>query len=122
MSIEPSAPDPIDLYVGDRFKTLRIAAGVSQRDMAERLGITFQQVQKYERAKNRISASMLYKIASYLGVSVIDFFPNGEGDNLPFASLKGARQLTEHYRALGDQQRALVVQVARELSRSQSSD
>ena len=121
MTDEISAPDPIDLYVGERFRTLRTAAGVSQRDIAEGLGVTFQQVQKYERAKNRISASMLAKMANFLGVGILDFYPpegGGEGE-LPFASLKGAKQLATSYRALSDKQRQLVVDLARELARSE---
>ena len=63
-------PDPIDIAVGGRIRTRRRATGLSQTQLAEALGITFQQVQKYERGANRVSASMLVKIAAKLETSV----------------------------------------------------
>ncbi len=63
-------PDPIDIAVGARIRTRRRATGLSQTQLAEALGITFQQVQKYERGANRVSASMLVKIAAKLETSV----------------------------------------------------
>lgn len=66
--------DPIDAHVGKALRTLRHTAGVTQQSLAEAMGITFQQVQKYESGKNRISASRLKMAADALGVSVGDFF------------------------------------------------
>jgi transcriptional regulator with XRE-family HTH domain len=63
-------PDPIDIAVGARIRTRRRTAGFSQTQLAESLGITFQQVQKYERGANRVSASMLVRIAAKLETSV----------------------------------------------------
>lgn len=63
-------PDPIDMDVGVRIRTRRRSTGLSQTQLAEALGITFQQVQKYERGANRVSASMLVKIAAKLETSV----------------------------------------------------
>jgi transcriptional regulator with XRE-family HTH domain len=63
-------PDPIDIAVGARIRTRRRATGFSQTQLAESLGITFQQVQKYERGANRVSASMLVRIAAKLETSV----------------------------------------------------
>ncbi len=63
-------PDPIDIAVGARIRTRRRASGFSQTQLAESLGITFQQVQKYERGANRVSASMLVRIAAKLETSV----------------------------------------------------
>ena len=63
-------PDPIDIEVGARIRTRRRATGYSQTQLAEALGITFQQVQKYERGANRVSASMLVKIAAKLETTV----------------------------------------------------
>ena len=63
-------PDPIDVAVGARIRTRRRATGLSQTQLAEALGITFQQVQKYERGANRVSASMLVKIAAKLETTV----------------------------------------------------
>jgi transcriptional regulator with XRE-family HTH domain len=65
---------PLDAMVGARIRTLRVNRGVSQIVLAERIGVTFQQVQKYERGANRVGASRLAQIASVLDVSVGEFF------------------------------------------------
>jgi transcriptional regulator with XRE-family HTH domain len=67
-------PDPIDVHVGLRVRLRRKALGYSQERLAEALDLTFQQVQKYERGANRISASTLYRIAQVLEVPVGYFF------------------------------------------------
>jgi transcriptional regulator with XRE-family HTH domain len=67
-------PNPIDLHVGARIRMRRKILGVSQERLAEDLGLTFQQVQKYERGANRVSASKLYEIAKSLQSSVGYFF------------------------------------------------
>ncbi|MDZ4321385.1 MAG: helix-turn-helix transcriptional regulator, partial [Phenylobacterium sp.] len=81
------APNPVDVHVGRRVRLRRRELGVSQGWLADRLGLTFQQVQKYERGSNRISASKLYQIASVLEVPITFFF---EGLDDP-AAPKGAR-------------------------------
>src|ERR1051325_5238308 len=68
------APHPVDIYVGARVRERRTELGISQEKLAEALGLTFQQVQKYERAANRISASRLYRMGMTLGVDVPYFF------------------------------------------------
>jgi transcriptional regulator with XRE-family HTH domain len=68
------APNPVDLHVGARIRMRRKLLGVSQERLAEQLGLTFQQVQKYERGANRVSASKLYEIARALQTSVGYFF------------------------------------------------
>lgn len=67
-------PNPIDKHVGSRVRMRRMLAGVSQEKLGEALGLTFQQVQKYERGANRISASKLYEIAASLSAPVAYFF------------------------------------------------
>ena len=67
--------DDIDAYVGARLSLRRSALGLSQTDLARQLGISFQQVQKYETGTNRISASRLHRAAMVLGTSVESFFP-----------------------------------------------
>jgi transcriptional regulator with XRE-family HTH domain len=64
------SPDPIDIEVGARIRVRRKFLSLSQSALAEALGLTFQQVQKYERGANRVSASMLVKIAAKLETSV----------------------------------------------------
>lgn len=68
-------PDTTDAWVGARIALRRAALGVSQTDLARRIGVSFQQLQKYESGANRISASRLHRIALALGAPVGDFFP-----------------------------------------------
>jgi len=75
---------PVDEHVGARLRQLRKAIGMSQQVLGERLGLTFQQVQKYERGTNRVSASKLHEAALVLGVSISDFF-----EGLPASGLEG---------------------------------
>jgi transcriptional regulator with XRE-family HTH domain len=67
-------PNPIDIHVGLQVRLRRKELKISQEKLAETLGLTFQQVQKYERGANRISASKLYEIARSLRVSISWFF------------------------------------------------
>jgi transcriptional regulator with XRE-family HTH domain len=67
--------DEVDIYVGARIGLRRSALGLSQTALAQQLGISFQQVQKYETGQNRISASRLHHAATALGTSVETFFP-----------------------------------------------
>jgi transcriptional regulator with XRE-family HTH domain len=67
-------PNPIDVHVGNRVRMRRMLIGMSQEKLGERLGLTFQQVQKYEKGSNRVSASRLYQMAQILGVPVQFFF------------------------------------------------
>jgi len=73
--VEPDrSPNPIDVHVGLQVRLRRKELKISQEKLAETLGLTFQQVQKYERGTNRISASKLYEIARSLRVSIAWFF------------------------------------------------
>src|SRR3954464_13878929 len=67
-------PDPVDIEVGHRIRIERLARGLSQTALANQLGVTFQQVQKYEKGVNRVGAGRLTKIAKVLGVPVSSFF------------------------------------------------
>jgi transcriptional regulator with XRE-family HTH domain len=67
-------PDPVDVEVGQRIRIERLQSGLSQTSLAEQLGVTFQQVQKYEKGVNRVGAGRLTKIAKVLGVPVGTFF------------------------------------------------
>lgn len=68
------APNPIDKHVGSRVRMRRMMVGMSQEKLGESLGITFQQIQKYEKGTNRIGASRLQQISIVLGVPVAFFF------------------------------------------------
>jgi transcriptional regulator with XRE-family HTH domain len=80
------SPNPIDKHVGSRVRMRRMMINMSQEKLGEKLGITFQQIQKYEKGTNRIGASRLQQIANVLGVPVGFFF---EGAPVPDGSAKG---------------------------------
>ena len=67
--------NPVDIYVGNQIRARRIALGLSQEKVAAQLKVSFQQLQKYEKGANRVSASRLWQTASILGCPVADFFP-----------------------------------------------
>ncbi len=80
--ITKKTPNPIDRHVGSRVRMRRMMVSMSQEKLGDRLGITFQQVQKYEKGTNRIGASRLHQISSILGVPVAFFYegaPNPDG-------------------------------------------
>jgi transcriptional regulator with XRE-family HTH domain len=74
-------PNPIDIHVGGRVRLRRTMLGMSQEKLGEALGITFQQVQKYEKGTNRIGASRLQHIAESLGVPVSFFFEDAPSES-----------------------------------------
>ena len=84
-------PHPVDRHVGLRIRMRRKEMGVSQERLAESLGITFQQVQKYERGANRVSASKLWEIAAALKTPVAYFY-DGLGDQDAVAAQRDAAQ------------------------------
>ena len=90
-----SGPDPIDLHVGAQVRARRVLLGLSQEKLADGLGITFQQVQKYERGSNRISASRLYNMARLLDVSISFFFEGLEDGQRPGGGPNGAASASE---------------------------
>ncbi|MBV9533174.1 MAG: helix-turn-helix transcriptional regulator [Bradyrhizobium sp.] len=81
MSIK--APNPVDKYVGSRVRMRRIMLGMSQEKLGEALGLTFQQIQKYEKGTNRVGASRIQQIAEVLQIPVSFLFegsPTGSAD------------------------------------------
>jgi len=87
-------PNPIDRHVGSRVRMRRMLAGVSQEKLGEALGLTFQQVQKYERGANRISASRLQQIAKMLDVPVSFFFEGAPSGDMPSGGFSDAASTT----------------------------
>ena len=73
-----SVPDPVDVYVGQRIKARRKMLGLTQTELGNALGVTFQQVQKYERGTNRVGSSRLFCISRTLNVTVGYFFEGVE--------------------------------------------
>lgn len=99
---EDQGPDPIDVAVGHRIRVRRKWLGISQSTLADHLGVSFQQVQKYERGANRVSASMLVKIAQKLDTSVGELVgetaaPLGDESLFEKLAIPGAVQLLEAF-------------------------
>jgi transcriptional regulator with XRE-family HTH domain len=82
-------PNAIDSYVGARIRTRRQLLGMSQERLAEQIGVTFQQVQKYEKGINRIGARRLQRIAEVLHTSPSFFFEQGDSQPLAVRGLDG---------------------------------
>lgn len=118
---------PVDVHVGKRVRHRRWMLGMTQQQLAEQVGIKFQQIQKYETGMNRISASRLWDIASCLTVPVAYFFEGmdeGEGIELAVSGPvrgdiladKEALELVRSYYAIPENQRRRLFELARVLS------
>lgn len=121
-------PEKVDTYVGARISLRRSALGLSQTALAQQLGISFQQVQKYETGQNRISASRLHRAATVLATSVEAFFPPIEtlrdGDEAGWEALRhitetaDGRAVASAFPLIADREvRRAVARVVRALSR-----
>lgn len=117
------APDPVDLHVGRAIRARRLARGISQERLAKAIGLSFQQVQKYERAANRCSPSMLAQIGKALDCAPADFLPAPETDPQDgptaahrLAAERGGLALAEAWLALDAGSRAVLLDVARAMS------
>lgn len=117
---------PVDVHVGKRVRHRRWLIGMTQQQLAEQVGIKFQQIQKYETGANRVSASRLWDIADALDVPVSFFFegleesekPEGEKSMVP-ADLMGDKEaldLVRSYYAIPENQRRRLFELARVLS------
>ncbi len=134
-------PNPIDVHVGNRVRMRRMLIGMSQERLGKELGLTFQQVQKYEKGTNRISASRLYRIAQILGVPVQYFFedlPQSVAGPEPVEGMAEARdhtmimdflnsaeglQLNRHFAAIKDPGvRRAVVDLVRNLAKAEDQE
>jgi transcriptional regulator with XRE-family HTH domain len=82
-------PNPIDVHVGGRVRLQRMLLGVSQEKLGERLGLTFQQIQKYEKGVNRIGASRLFDLAQVLGVPIQFFYDDAPAGDMATATAAG---------------------------------
>lgn len=110
-------PHATDIIVGQNVRRIRTARRISQTDMAIPLGITFQQVQKYEKGTNRISASRMVQICQVLGCAIMDLFAGVEAADAPAIALPGwsarALRMAEAFDRIEDeaQRRHLVALV-----------
>jgi len=119
-------PHPVDVHVGKRIRHRRWLVGMTQQQLAESVGIKFQQIQKYETGANRVSASRLWDIAASLDVDVSFFFEGLEKrsddkqteDVAPTDLLgdKEALDLIRSYYAIPENQRRRLFDLARVLS------
>ncbi|TNF23223.1 MAG: XRE family transcriptional regulator [Rhodobacteraceae bacterium] len=120
-------PHPVDVHVGKRIRHRRWLVGKTQQQLAEHVGIKFQQIQKYETGANRVSASRLWDIADALDVPVSFFFEGFEErpataaapeSNIPADLLgdKEALDLVRSYYAIPENQRRRLFELARVLS------
>jgi transcriptional regulator with XRE-family HTH domain len=122
-------PDPVDVEVGHRIRIERLSRGLSQTALANQLGVTFQQVQKYEKGVNRVGAGRLTRIAEVLGVPVSTFFsgkemlesdPTKESGNaspLQLLTVSGAFRLLRAYAEIEDANlRRSVVDLVEQIS------
>jgi transcriptional regulator with XRE-family HTH domain len=116
---------PVDVHVGKRIRHRRWMVGMTQQQLAERVGIKFQQIQKYETGMNRVSASRLWDISETLSVPVSFFFEGLEGgadkpaeSSMPSDILadKEALELVRSYYAIPENQRRRLFELARVLS------
>jgi len=115
-------PHPVDVHVGKRIRHRRWLVGMTQQQLAESVGIKFQQIQKYETGANRVSASRLWDIASSMDVDVSFFFEGiaaeghkGAGPS-DFLGDKEALDLVRSYYAMPENQRRRLFELARVLS------
>ena len=119
-------PNPTDIYVGSRIRMRRKMLGLSQEKLGEKLGITFQQIQKYEKGANRVSSSRLVQIGSVLKATPSYFFkdaPGSNGDNntadtvaaLAYAKFidQGGMKLMEHWALMTTAERSALGEIAR---------
>ena len=115
-------PNPIDVHVGSKIREARILHGMSQTALAERIGITFQQLQKYENAHNRVSCSRLYEIGRVLGLPVQAFFTGaGSSTGVPDIEEGAGREtlnLVNDYSRLSPALRKSIAKTAKSLADS----
>ncbi|MGV1912055.1 helix-turn-helix domain-containing protein [Agrobacterium vitis] len=117
---QKKSPKPDDILIGSRIRGARHNAGISQTTLATALGITFQQIQKYEKGTNRVGGSRMAEIAKTLGKPVAYFFEGVTGESTAtvadvqeaeFTSSREARRLINGFRALPPGQRAAVLKL-----------
>ncbi len=112
-------PQDIDRHVGMRIRQRRIMLGLTQQQMADLIGVTYQQAHKYERGINRVAAGRLYQIAQALGVDVGYFFEGLEGERSfePTPQQRLLLELARHFVALDKRRyQEALVQLARTLA------
>ncbi|MFM2041568.1 MAG: hypothetical protein RLY86_144 [Pseudomonadota bacterium] len=116
-------PDPIDMHVGSRIRLRRTLLGLSLDVLSGSLGLTYQQLQKYERGANRISASRLFQLAQSLDVPVGFFFDgvapdSPQGEEQPLLS-RQVLSMVRVYQVLPDEVRQRLYELAKSIAQQQ---
>lgn len=122
-------PHSVDIYVGKRLKARRLFLGLSQTDLATRVDVSFQQIQKYELGRNRVSASKLWGIAQILGVQVGYFFDgltgcdveSWAGPSPDIMTDKDVIAMVRAFVAIPEAQRQSVLSLAKSLAQAPAS-
>ena len=118
-------PEDVDRYVGARIRERRIMLGLTQQQMAELIGVTYQQAHKYEKGMNRVTAGRLYCIAQALGVEVSYFFEGGQATGRFVPSPQQQMLLDLDHSFLGipiREHREAIVVLARALAETANED
>ena len=113
MSVRPFKPDSVDILIGQMIVNWRRKLGMSQNDLAQTLGVTFQQVQKYEAASNRISASRLYYIAKAMNISIVALL--GEVEKTSEIYDKKTREMIGLLCRMTDDDKNLILRISNRL-------
>ena len=119
---DAASADPIDVAIGARLRVLRKGLNMSQTELGRRLGVTFQQVQKYERGTNRLAGSTLLRAAQALGVHPGELFGEDQGSapaafDWSLLTNRGATELLQAFGRISSRQlRRAVIDVARTLA------
>jgi transcriptional regulator with XRE-family HTH domain len=136
MKAKSFTPDSIDEHIGQRMQLRRVMMGMSQKDLAKICGVTFQQIQKYESAGNRISASRLFKLSAALETPVSFFFAGLPGfiereprnGHLPKTHVRDGAQIDPlskneslqlinlYWKLANDEQREMIMKILRALN------
>ncbi len=132
MSGKPFHPTSVDEHIGQRIQLRRTMMGLSQKDLAQICGVTFQQIQKYETAGNRISASRLFELSTALETPVSFFFAGLPGNmpetrsgklrvseqknNDPLSKNESLQLINLYWKLPNDEQRKMVLQMLRSLN------
>jgi transcriptional regulator with XRE-family HTH domain len=121
----------IDAHIGLKVRAQRTLLGMSQTELASRVGITFQQIQKYENGTNRMGASRLYAIASALGVSPANFFtdlalrpgqrPLATADGVDVMERRETLELVRYYSAIPPNVRSALLSLFRKMADNERS-
>ena len=121
-------PDPIDVFVGARIREARLLRALSQEKLGDKLGLTFQQVQKYEKGTNRVGASRLHQIGTVLGIAAGDFFPP-QGEAAPLvvategsAQTRGELELLRDFRKASPKLQQMLLSAAHQTASACAGD